>query len=236
MNLIAITDNLWVAHQPLRFLGLEIGTRMTVVRLSNGELVLVSPIELDEPERPALDALGTVGHIIAPNLFHHLFMTQAKSLYPNAMVWGVDGLADKRPDLKLDALVNQSGSFAHELDYLPFEGFAAMLPTGIAVANETVFFHGPSRTLILTDVAFNFDQNSSLAIRVAARMLGSYDSLQPTVLEKWGTRDKKKVAASVRQVLAWDFDRVILTHGSIVETNGKSAFKAGYEWFLGHSL
>jgi len=148
----------------------------------------------------------------------------------------VDGLADKRPDLKLDALVNQSGSFAHELDYLPFEGFAAMLPTGIAVANETVFFHGPSRTLILTDVAFNFDQNSSLAIRVAARMLGSYDSLQPTVLEKWGTRDKKMVAASVRQVLAWDFDRVILTHGSIVETNGKSAFKAGYEWFLGHSL
>ena len=102
MNLIAITDNLWVAHQPLRFLGLEIGTRMTVVRLSNGELVLVSPIELDEPDRPALDALGTVGHIIAPNLFHHLFVTQAKSLYPNAMVWGVDGLAYKRPDLKLE--------------------------------------------------------------------------------------------------------------------------------------
>ncbi|MGB3616286.1 MAG: hypothetical protein WBA10_21015, partial [Elainellaceae cyanobacterium] len=177
-----------------------------------------------------------VRHIIAPNLFHHLFIGQAQALYPQAAVWGVEGLADRRPDLKLDDILNRAGTFANELDYLPFRGVKAVLPQGIATVNETVFYHRPSRTLILTDIAFNFDQNSSLGAQLAARVLGSYNQLKPSRMEKWGTRDKPLVEASVRQVLAWDFERVIPAHGSIVEVDGKAAFRAGYEWFLDHKL
>ncbi|MEM1252770.1 MAG: DUF4336 domain-containing protein [Cyanobacteria bacterium P01_H01_bin.21] len=236
MGIVAVTDNLWVARQPLRFLGLEIGTRMTVVRLSDGELVLISPIMLEEPDRQDLNNLGIVRHIVAPNLFHHLYVKQLQTKYPRAVTWGVDGLANKCPELKIDKLVNQAGSFGNDLDYWPFQGFASILPQGIAFANETVFFHRSSRTLIVTDTAFNFDQTYSLSTRLALRALGSYNSLRPTRLEKWGTRDKEAVADSVRRVLAWDFDRVIPAHGSIVETGGKDAFKAGYEWFLGCTL
>ncbi|MEM7793007.1 MAG: DUF4336 domain-containing protein [Cyanobacteria bacterium P01_C01_bin.118] len=236
MHLNTIADNLWTVSQPLRFFGLEVGTRMTVIRLNNNELVLISPISLDICHRPLLDALGAVKYIVAPNMFHHLFVAQVQALYPDATVWGVDGLAEKRPDLKLDALVNQSGSFANELKYLPFRGFATIFPQGIVLANETVFLHQPSRTLILTDTAYNFDQNSSLVIQLATRALGGYNKLQPSRLEKLGTRDKAQVAESVAQVLAWDFDRVVPAHGSIVETGGKAAFKKGYEWFLGYSL
>lgn len=42
-----VSYNLWVAEQPLRFFGLEVGTRMTVVKLSNNFLVLISPIKID---------------------------------------------------------------------------------------------------------------------------------------------------------------------------------------------
>lgn len=232
MQLIPITTNLWATTQPIRFLGLKIGARMTIVRLSSSELLLISPISLSEGDRLALNELGTVRHIIAPNLFHHLFVGQARALYPQATVWGVEGLAQKRPDLEFDALLNQAGTFAGELDYLPFEGFEVILPRRIAMVNETVFYHRPSRTLVLTDIAFNFDQSSSLGAQLAARVVGSYNSLKPTLLEKWGTRDKAQVEASVRQVLAWDFERVIPAHGNIVETDGKAAFQAGYEWFL----
>ncbi len=236
MNLISVANNLWTATQPLRFLGLEIGARMVVVRLSQGDLILISPIQLHEGDRSTLDALGTVRHLVAPNLFHHLFLDQAHSLYPKATTWGVEGLADKCPHLKLDALLNQPGNFNGELDYFPFEGFAAILPWEIAPANETVFLHRSSRTLLLTDTAFNFDEQSSWETQLAARMLGSYKVLKPTYFEKWGSRDKAKVETSVRRVLAWDFDRVIPAHGSIVETHGKAQLRSGYEWFLGHSL
>ncbi|NJN22322.1 MAG: DUF4336 domain-containing protein [Leptolyngbya sp. RL_3_1] len=236
MTLIETAPNLWTATQPLRFLGLAVGSRMTVVRLPSQELVLISPIEMEASTYQALDQLGTVRHIIAPNLFHHLSVGATQARYPDAQVWGVTGLAAKRPDLTFDAVLNAPGSFETVLDYLPFEGFAAILPKGIKLAHETVFCHRPSRTLILTDIAFNFDPTSDLLTRLAAQMLGSYNTLRPSRLEKWGSRDKATVEASVRQVLAWDFDRVIPGHGAIVAQGGKAQFQAGYEWFLEKAL
>lgn len=41
-----IDKNLWVSEQKFQFLGLEVGTRMTVIRLSNGELIAISPIDI----------------------------------------------------------------------------------------------------------------------------------------------------------------------------------------------
>lgn len=232
MPLTEIASDLWITNQPLQFLGLEVGSRMSVVRLPNQDLILISPIELDEQDYQTLNKLGPVRHIIAPNLFHHLSIGSAKALYPEAKVWGVEGLITKRPDIAFDALLTQPGSFENVLDYLQFQGFATILPKGIQPAQETVFYHRPSNTLILTDIAFNFDQTSSFRTRLAARLLGSYDTLRPSRLEKWGTRDTDAVETSVRQILTWNFDRVIPGHGSIVEKDGKTQFKAGYEWFL----
>ena len=130
----------------------------------------------------------------------------------------------------------EPGSFEETLDYWQFQGFESILPSGVKRVHETVFYHRPSHTLILTDIAFNFDQTNSLSTRLAARILGSYNTLQPSRLEKWGSRDKATVEKSVRQVLAWDFDRVIPGHGSIIEAGGKSQFKTGYEWFLNKTL
>ena len=44
----AIDHDIWVAEQPLRYFGLGIGTRMTVIRLDNGELVVISPIQVSD--------------------------------------------------------------------------------------------------------------------------------------------------------------------------------------------
>lgn len=236
MDLTPIASDLWVAAQPLRFLGLEVGSRMSVIRLPSGKLVLISPIELTESDRPALDRFGSVGHIIAPNLFHHLSLGKAQRLYPDAATWGVVGLSDKRPGLRIDALFTQPGTFEGVLDYLPVEGFATVIPQGIRLIQETVFFHRPSSSLILTDTAFNFDATSSPGIRLFAQISGSYAKLQPSWLEKWGSRDKAAVETSIRRVLKWPFDRVIPGHGSIVETNGKAKLRAGYEWFLDTDL
>ena len=236
MTLVETAPNLWSATQPLRFLGLAVGSRMTVIRLPSQDLVLISPIELETEDRQTLYQLGTVRHIIAPNLFHHLSISATQALYPDAQVWGVTGLTEKRPDLQLDGLLDRPGSFENVLDYLPFEGFAAILPRGIKLARETMFCHRPSRTLILTDAAFNFDSTSDLLTQLAGQLLGSYNTLRPSRLEKWGSRDKATVESSVRRVLDWDFDRVIPGHGAIVEQGGKAQFQAGYEWFLEKAL
>ncbi|NET08677.1 MAG: DUF4336 domain-containing protein [Merismopedia sp. SIO2A8] len=233
---ITIAPDLWIATQPLKFLGIEVGSRMTVVRLTSGELVLISPIELTESDRHHLDQLGTVAHIIAPNRFHYLSLQSTQASYPNATTWGVSGLSPKCPNVRIDQQLDSPGTIEAGLAYQPFRGVCSIMTSGIQLLQETVFFHRPSHTLIVTDSAFNFDSSNSLGTRFAAQILGSYNTLKPSRLEKWGSRDKIIIERDIRQILMWDFDRVIPGHGSVVETGGKEQFQAGYEWFLERSL
>ncbi|MEL7068032.1 MAG: DUF4336 domain-containing protein [Cyanobacteria bacterium J06581_3] len=233
-QLRAVTANLWVAEQPLRYFGLKITTRMTVVKLSNQALVVFSPITLNDALQQQLDHTGPVTHIVAPNLYHYFYLAGCKACYPIATCWAPPGLAAGHPDLPIDLELHPGDrSPWADIEMLFFDGFKTLGAGGFESLNEWVFFHSASRTLILTDTAFHFDESSSLGVRLAARMSGIYNKLSPSKLEQVATKDKEKVRAAVSQVLCWDFDRVVMAHGSIIETGGKVAFREGYEAFLG---
>jgi hypothetical protein len=69
-------NSLWVADESFSMLGLEVGARMTVVRLSDGSLLVISPIDLTPKLRTELTALGNMRCIIAPNRFHYLSVSE----------------------------------------------------------------------------------------------------------------------------------------------------------------
>lgn len=96
-----IACHLWVAEQPLKFLGLEVGTRMTVISQTDNSLLIISPIQIDSTLKQQLDSLGTVKYIIAPNLFHHLFLADCQQLYPNAKIIAPPGIKNKQPNLEI---------------------------------------------------------------------------------------------------------------------------------------
>lgn len=232
-----IDRDIWVAEQPLRYFGLSVGTRMTVIRLANHELVVISPIQVNDTIVSQLSELGTVSHIIAPNLYHYLFAADFKKLYPNAKFWAAPGLEAKKPDLAIDRTIQgEANSLWKGLEYIFFDGFRTLSLRGFDSLNECVFFHAASRTLILTDTAFHFDESFPSITQFASRAIGGYKNLSPSILERVATKDKEKVRTSVEQVLGWDFERVIVAHGSIIETQGKQKFKKGYEQFLGYSV
>lgn len=206
---------------------------MTVVRLTNREIVVVSPIQVDSETVGQLNQLGTVAHIVAPNLYHYLFAADFKALYPEATFWAAPGLKLKEPDLPIDKMIeDETAQPWNELKVVFFDGFKTIGSGGFDLLNECVFFHPKSRTLILTDAAFNFDESFPLATQLAARVGGGYKSLSPSLLEKIATTDKKKVKESLNRVLDWDFERVIMAHGSIVETDGKRKLRMGYARFF----
>ncbi|PZO12439.1 MAG: hypothetical protein DCF25_17695 [Leptolyngbya foveolarum] len=208
----AVDENVWVAEQPIRYFGLGIRTRMTVVRLANRELVVISPIRMDDELANQLGALGA----IAPNLYHYFFAAECKVRYPKAIFWAAPGLAAKKPDLPIDQTITTQEKWPlNELKFAHFDGFKSLSFSGADSLNECVFFHQQSRTLILTDTAFNFDESFPLVIQLVTRVGGGYKSLSPSLLEQIATTDKPKVKAAVEQVLAWDFERVIMAHGAI---------------------
>ncbi|PZV03208.1 MAG: hypothetical protein DCF32_14205 [Leptolyngbya sp.] len=233
----AIDRNLWVAEQPLRYFGLGIGTRMTVIRLVGNHLMVISPIQVSEELIDELNKLGAVTYIIAPNLYHYQFLAGFKAAYPVATVWATAGLQAKRPELAIDRTITLSPENPWpSLEYLFFEGFKTLAPSGPDPLEEWVFFHAASRTLILTDTAFCFDESFPWLTQLVTKVGGGYKSLSPSLLERIATTEKETVKAAAEQVLRWDFDRVIVAHGSIVEQDGKAQFQRGYEQFLGCSL
>ena len=226
-----IDSDIWVAEQPLRYLGLSIGTRMTIIRLANRELIVISPIQINETIVAQLEEIGTVRHIITPNLYHYFFAADFKIHYSNATFWAVPGLKAKKPDLPIDQVITSETSPWDGIDYVFFDGFRTPSLRGFDLLNECIFFHKSSRTLILTDTAIHFDESFPVITQFAARVLGGYKTLRPSLLERIATTEKDKVRGAVEKVLCWDFERVIMAHGTIVERNGKEQFRDAYDQF-----
>lgn len=222
-----IGDEIWVAEGSFRVLGLrwlDIGTRMTVIRLPDGGLLLHSPIEADAATRAAVDALGPVRCIVAPNDVHHLFAGPWKTAYPQARLLGAPGLPKKRRDLAFDAILGD------EPDACYAGAIEQVLLRGAPYMNEIAFLHVASRTLLLTDLAFHPTPASSAGVRRWTSLTRVRDGFGPNALVRFFIRDRSAMRASIDRVLAWDFDRVTVTHGEVLEHGGRAALEKAYAW------
>jgi hypothetical protein len=220
-----IADDLWVVERPLRTLGLELGRRMAVVRLRSGELLLHSPAELDGELRDALDGLGPVRFVVPASLLHgHLYMEQYRAAYPQAELFAAPGLAPRRKDLAFDGLLGDVADprWAEDLDQAVF--------LGNRFFEEVVFLHRSSRSLIVGDTFFNLPPDASLRSRLWTYGPRLRRRPGPTVPFRTATRARASARASVRRILQWDFDRIVVGHGEIVETGGRRAFAEGLGW------
>jgi hypothetical protein len=219
-----LDENLWVLERPLRVFGLQIGARMTVIRLANGDLFLHSPVELGAEARGALDELGPVRHIAAPNKVHHLYFAEAAAAYPEATRYAAPGLPEKRRDLVFHEVLGDDppAAWSGEIDQLWFRGAPHI--------EEIVFCHRPSRTLLLTDLAFNVRATRSLWTQIWLRANGVYGKFGPSRLVRRLIRDESAARACLDRILAWDFDRVVVSHGVVLQGRGRRVLRDAYKW------
>lgn len=225
-SLRQLADDLWVAEQSQKFFGLAVGARMTVMRLPGEQLLLHSPIQLDPSLREQLDALGRVCFVVAPSRLHHLYAGDAVRDYPGARLWVAPGLEKKRPDLRFEAILGDEApaEWRGQVDQAFF--------AGRPYENEVAFCHRASRTLITCDLAFNFGPSAPLPTRFFMSLIRSYGHLGPTKLDPLLIRDRALARASLERILAWDFDRVIVSHGDVHERGGREILREGYAWLL----
>ncbi len=214
----ALDDGLWVAERPFRGLGV----RTTVVRLSDGGLLLHCPIGLQGGLRAEIEAIGRPSHLLAANKVHHLFLAENAAAFPEARVWLAPGLAEKRPKLPAGAVIgaDDPAPWPADLDQTPIEGWPFL--------SETVFYHGSTQTLLITDIAFNMRKASNPLSRLVLRALGAYGHFGPSRFARVSMRDRPAIRRSIDRILEWDFERVIPTHGAIVEKNGRKMLREAY--------
>jgi len=226
MPLERFADGVWLASAPNKYLGWQLGTRMTVLRLGDGSLLIHSPIALDDSLKREIDTLGPVGHIVAPNLFHHLHAGDATRAFPEAKLHGAAGLRKKRPDLRLDAILGQQAepAWRDDLETLTIEG---------TLLDETIFWHKPSGTLVTADLIENFESADDWWTRFYLKAGGIHGKVGLSRMLRLAFRDRKKARRDIDQVLGWDFDRVVLAHGNPIGSDGAYAFRETYAWLRG---
>lgn len=215
-------DELWIDTREGKFLGVETGTRMTVVRLSGGRLFVHSPVALDGETRRAVDALGEVAAVVAPSLFHHLYMGEWIRAYQGAFFAACPGLEWKRPDLAFSAVLADVAPplWAGELEQVYFSARRE---------NEVVFFHQKSRTMITSDALLNLSHHASMRTRLVAGLMGN-DAPGAGWPERLMVRERRLARRQVDRILAWDIDRIVLAHGALVEGDGRETVRRAYSW------
>lgn len=229
------------------------------MRLSSGELAVFSPVALTPEVREKLPQLGsTVRYIIAPDMEHHIFISEWAKAFPEARIIGPAGLPEKRAkqdDEKVgkeeffkvfEASKKRETTIAPDFD-ADFEyEFVDAHPN-----KELVFFYKPEKILIQADLMFNLPATEQYSkVPEAERQKSGFadrlfQSLQNTEGEAKGTKrmlwylmsrsDRPGFNDSVQRINKWDFETIIPCHGETMIGNGKQLFEKIFEWHLqGH--
>lgn len=217
-----VAPGVHVAEAKQRFVGLEVGARMTVLETSEG-LLVHSPLATDAVSPDAVAALGAPRWALAPNLLHHLYVGPWSEA--GVETWAAPGLVAKRADVR----------FAGEVasDAQPFGPDIEVMPLScIPMTHEVVVLHRPSKTLVVCDLVFNIGPTAPWMTRAMMRCIGGYPGCRVTLLERMNIR-REAAKRELSAIAAWDFDRLIMSHGDIIETGAKEAFQGAFAWVLG---
>jgi hypothetical protein len=217
---------IWLADGPAitAAAGFHYPTRMAVIRLAGDGLFIWSPIALTRSLQAAVNGLGPVGHLIAPNTLHHMAMADWQAAYPQAQLHAAPGLASKRPDLRIDATLGQSpADWSAEMDQLLID---------TRITPEAVFFHHASRTAIFTDLLQQLPPGWFTGWRAIVARLDLMTAAEPSVPRKFrmAIKNRATLRRQIDQLLSLNPERLIIAHGPVIENNAAKVLRRAFAW------
>ncbi len=230
-----IADDVWIVDGPVIRFGMPwpkmpFPTRMTIVRIG-GDLFVHSPTALDPGLRQAVEGLGTPRWIVGPNRIHYWWLPDWHAAYPDAAMYLAPGLREhaRRPvDFEATELTAETG--------WPWDDTIATLPVAGGFMTEVVFFHRPSRTLVLTDLIENFEPGKlgGCLMRWATRLAGVQDprGSMPRDMRLTFRKQRPALKAAVERMIAWDPARIVLAHGRWYDRDGAAELRRAFAWVL----
>ncbi len=218
----AFANGIWTVTRRAKFYGVETGSRMTVVALSDGGLFISSPVALDPSLRAEIDARGEVRAVVSPSLFHHLHVAGWRAAYPRALFAACPGLEWKRRDLAFDVVLGDTPHpiWAKDLEQVYFSSRRE---------NEVDFFHRGTGTLLVTDALLNLSKHPDWSTRVVAALMRNTGPGEGW-MEPLMVRDRGLARRQVDRMLQWPAERIVLAHGAMVERDGRDVLRHAYRW------
>jgi Domain of unknown function (DUF4336) len=206
--------------------GFHYPTRMAIIRLPDEGLFIWSPIQLTDSLRAEVDAIGPVRHIVAPNSLHHLFLGEWKRAYVGARLYAPPGLRKKRNDIVFDADLEDAPrpEWMGEIDQV--------LMRCNLITTEVVFFHARSGSVLFADLLQQIPAHLVSGWRAAIARLDLMVGPEPSVPRKFRVAfiNRRLARKSLRRVLAWPAEKVVMAHGLPVESDAPAFLRRAFAW------
>lgn len=199
---------------------------MALARLSDGSAWVWSPVALTDEVVDAVQHVGPVRHIVSPNKIHHLFLAEWSEHWPEARVYAPPGLAQRKPDLRFDAVLEDQPdpAWAADIDQVIFHGSLAM--------EEVAFFHRQSRTAIICDLIQRFPEATAKGWKGLLMRLDSLVGENGSTPREWRATfvRRSKARAAREKVLTWDPQRLLIAHGNCAQTGASPIIENALSW------
>ncbi|KAK1758516.1 glutamyl-tRNA amidotransferase [Echria macrotheca] len=254
-----VTPNVVTLSVPfLRFGKIPVGGRGTIVRLTSGALAVFSPVALTPEVKAKVESLGgNVQYLIAPDMEHHIFISDWAKAYPAAKLIGPDGLPEKRKGMTDEKIGKEEFAVVYKADTKRQTSVSAEFDADFEVeyvdghANkEIVLFYKPEGVLIEADLMFNLpptEQYSRVpeAERPKPGLLAKFFSSAQTVEGKGQKRllwhaisrgNRLSFNESVQRIDKWDIKTIVPCHGDVIEKNAKGVFDLRHSEALWQAL
>ena len=208
-----LAPNLWRKQYSLKLLGLDQQRVVTLVRLNSGAVVVHSTAPFSPEDVTFVRSVGTPAWMVEALLLHDTFAKEGRAAFPEATYLAPEGF-EKSAGVPTQPLLPPPAEWADELEVVRLEG--------MPMYEEHLFFHRASRTLIVGDLLFHFHDPQTVYEKVMRRgVMGLTQEASTNRVFAHMVRDRAAFQQSVQQVMAWDFERIVVGHGDVVERGGK---------------
>lgn len=195
---------------------MDLPVRSVVIEVGSSRL-LISPGSRLTPDQ--IKSAGPMTDIIGNSLLHTAGVPQAMKLFPTARVWGPPGVRDKKPEIAWTHELNEAQwSFQNQVPMVFVEGMPSI--------NEVVFIH--DRTLIVADLCFNLTDAKGLGAWIILSLFGTYRKFGVSKLFLRYLKNREACTNSVKKIMDCDFDRIVPSHGSVIEAGGKELLRRAF--------
>lgn len=215
-----LAPDLWMMTFPLVVLGIDLQRNVTILRLSSGKLLIHSTAPFNELDVSMIRELGDPAWLVDVLLRHDTFSAEGTQAFPGIPYLVPEGFS--AGVVSCSPLLPPPAEWAGEVEVLAIEGVPSF--------GEIVMFHRASRTLVVGDLLINFNGDHGLLTKLFLKIGSADGHYDPGVTRPFAhsIEDHEAFASSLRKILAWDFDRIIVGHGDPIRNGGREKLRDAF--------
>jgi hypothetical protein len=211
-----LAPNLFLQRHALKLAGCKMGRVVSIVRLESGKTVIHSTANFQPEHIAIIRELGEPGWLIEGTNFHDTFARAGRAALSDIPYLTPPGFKGFET-LDATPFSHAPSEWKGELELIEI--------CGMPKIREHVIFHRPSKTLIVADLLFNLPPEAGRwTLGFMRAMAGIREYLGMSRLYRFCIKERSAFVASMREIAALDFERIVVGHGEPIVEDAKRQF------------